>query len=188
MSNYKIRLIEPRDAAAVLAIYAPYVAHTNISFEYEVPSLADFEQRIATVTNDYPWLVCEQEDGNICGYAYAGLHRSRTAYMWSVEAAIYMAEDFRGKGIGKRLYLKLFELLKLQGYATVFAGMTLPNDKSEALHRSCGFEEIGVFRNIGYKNNQWHDVKWMQLSLAKYENDMELPKPLTEVNYKSILQ
>lgn len=187
MSNYDIRLIKPEDAAGVLSVYAPYVQHTNISFEYEVPAVEDFTQRIATIMQSYPWLVCEQE-GKIIGYAYGGQHRARTAYKWSVETAIYMGEHYRGKGIGKQLYTTLFELLKLQGYATAFAGMTLPNDKSEALHRSCGFEEIGVFKNIGYKNNQWHDVKWMQLNLATYKSDMELPKALTGVAHEIIIK
>lgn len=177
MSEYNIRHIKPEDAQAVLDIYAPYIQHTNISFEYEVPTLDDFTQRIATITAEHCWLVCEH-DGKIIGYAYAGPHRARMAYKWSVESAIYMAQDFFGKGMGKQLYQKLFELLAHQGYINVFAGMTLPNEKSEALHRSCGFEEIGIFRKIGYKNNQWHDVKWMQLAIGEYKSELGVPKHL----------
>lgn len=175
MSEYNIRHIKPEDAQAVLDIYAPYVEHTHISFEYEVPTLADFAQRIATITKDYTWLVCEH-NGRIIGYAYGGQHRARTAYKWSVESAIYMAQDFCGKGAGKLLYQQLFELLKQQGYINVFAGMTLPNEKSEALHRSCGFQEIGIFKNIGYKNNQWHDVKWMQLTIGEHGSGVKVPR------------
>lgn len=178
MSEYNIRLIKSEDAETVLAIYAPYILNSNISFEYEVPSLDEFKHRIETVTKDYPWLVCEHE-GGIIGYAYGGQHRARTAYKWSVESAIYMAEDHCGKGAGKLLYQELFKLLKEQGFVNVFAGMTLPNEKSVRLHTACGFAMIGVFKNIGYKNNQWHDVQWMQLDLAGHRSDMELPKAIS---------
>lgn len=179
MNDYNIRTINIEDAEKVLAIYAPYILNSNISFEYVVPSIKDFKQRIETVTKEYPWLVCEY-DGKILGYAYGGQHRGRTAYKWSVESAIYMAEDFCGKGVGKLLYQTLFERLKEQGYVNVFAGMTLPNEKSVRLHTALGFEMIGVFKNIGYKNNQWHDVQWMQLNLAEHKTDMTLPRINTD--------
>src|SRR5690606_34522428 len=125
----------------------------------------EFRQRIEMVTAAYPWLVCEHK-GQITGYAYAGQHRARTAYQWSVESAIYKRQGFTGKGVGKRLYQKLFKLLQQQGYVNVFAGMTVPNKASEWLHKSMGFEEIGTFRKIGYKHGEWHDTKWMQLRLG----------------------
>ena len=178
--EYNTRFIRPDDAQRVLDIYAPSMEHTNISFEYEVPTPAAFMQRIETITAEYPWLVCEH-NGEIVGYAYAGQHRARTAYKWSVESAIYMAEDFCGKGAGKLLYNMLFDLLRQQGFVNVFAGMTLPNAKSEGLHRSCGFRDIGVFEKIGYKNNQWHDVRWMQLDLQEHGKDMRLPVHIHEV-------
>ncbi len=174
MIEYNIRFIKPEDTQAVLGIYAPYITKYNTSFEYEVPTPEEFQQRIATITAQYPWLVCEC-DGVIVGYAYAGQHRARTAYQWSVESAIYIAEDFCGKGAGKLLYIKLFEILKQQGFVNVFAGMTLPNAKSEGLHKSCGFRDIGVFEKIGYKNNKWHDVRWMQLDLQMHGTDIRLP-------------
>ncbi|MCB0700567.1 MAG: N-acetyltransferase [Chitinophagales bacterium] len=181
MNEYSIRFIKPEDAQRVLDIYAPYITKSNISFEYEVPTIEEWQQRIATITAQYPWLVCEHE-GVIVGYAYAGQHRARTAYQWSVESAIYIAEDFLGKGAGKLLYQKLFELLRQQGYVNVFAGMTLPNEKSEGLHKSCGFETIGVFRNIGYKNNRWHDVQWMQLDLQEHRIGMNMPVSISALN------
>ncbi len=174
MSEVTINLITNNDIEGVLKVYAPYIEETAISFEYEVPTLEEFIGRVHAITKQYPWLVAK-EHGNVIGYAYGTTHRARTAYQWSVEVAIYMAKDYRGKGIGKQLYHQLFELLKQQGYCTAFAGMTLPNEKSEALHLSCGFEEIGVFKNIGYKNNQWHSVKWFQKQLGDY-NKVELPK------------
>lgn len=180
MNNYNIRLISIDDAEAVLAIYAPYIQNTNISFEYEVPTLMEFKQRVERIIKEYPWLVCEHEN-KIVGYAYGGQHRARTAYKWSVESAIYIAEDFCGKGAGKLLYTKLFEQLRQQGFVNVFAGMTLPNEKSERLHRACGFKDIGVFKHIGYKNNEWHDVRWMQLDLGEHKDEMELPKSINDL-------
>lgn len=181
--NSATRLITAEDIAAVREIYRPYIEETSISFEYEVPTLEEFAQRVETVTKQYPWLVYE-EDGKVIGYAYGMTHRTRTAYQWSVEVAIYVAKDYRGNGVGKQLYKKLFELLKQQGYKTVFAGMTMPNEKSEALHLSCGFEEIGVFKNIGYKFGQWHSVKWFQKQLGEYHKP-ELPKPIDELSIYS---
>lgn len=185
MSNYTIRPVTTADAESVLSVYAPYIEKTNISFEYEVPSVDEFRKRIKTIIATYPWLVCEQ-DNRIVGYAYGGQHRARTAYHWSVESAIYMAEDFQGKGAGKVLYQTVFELLRLQGFVNVFAGMTLPNEKSERLHKACGFQMIGVFRNIGYKNNAWHDVQWMQLDLAAHTADKQLPVSITELQKTAI--
>lgn len=164
MKEYNVRPIRPEDAQRTLDIYAPYITDSCISFEYEVPSLEEWQQRIDTIMQKHVWLVCEYNEV-IIGYAYAGPHRVRTAYQWSVESAVYIDKDFLGRGAGKLLYLNLFEQLKQQGYANVFAGMTLPNEKSEGLHRNLGFEEIGVFKNIGYKFDKWHDVKWMQKRL-----------------------
>lgn len=174
-SNATIRLITTADIAGVLEVYRPYIEETSISFEYEVPTLEEFTQRVANITQQYPWLVYE-EGGKVIGYAYGMTHRTRTAYQWSVEVAIYVAKDHRSKGVGKQLYEKLFALLREQGYKTAFAGMTIPNEKSEALHLSCGFEEIGVFKNIGYKFGEWHSVKWFQKQLGEYEKIGAAPK------------
>lgn len=180
MDKLTIELITSADIEDALKIYAPYIEETAISFEYVVPSLAEFTERVNAVTAQYPWLVAKQ-DGKVIGYAYGMTHRSRTAYQWSVEVAIYMAKDYRGKGVGKQLYEQLFKLLAQQGYRTAFAGMTMPNERSEALHLSCGFEEIGVFKNIGFKNKEWHSVKWFQKQLREYSDDVEKPKMIEEV-------
>lgn len=180
MNEYTIRLIRPQDAQRVLDIYAPYITKHNTSFEYEVPALEEFQQRIATIIAQYPWLVCEHNE-TIIGYAYAGQHRARTAYQWSVESTIYIAEDFCGKGAGRFLYQKLFELLKQQGYMNVFAGMTVPNMRSERLHKSMGFTEVGTFKKIGYKNGAWHDTKWFQLRLGECTQELAAPIGIIEL-------
>ncbi len=164
--NPEIRLITLQDAQQALDVYAPFVKNTAVTFEYSVPTLQDFTDRIITNTVDYPWLVCIYNN-TVLGYAYGSRHRYKTAYQWSVESTIYLAPEIQNKGIGKIMYNALFSILKLQGYYSVFAGVALPNEGSEKLHTSMGFEEIGVFNKIGFKLNQWHDVKWFQLDLKQ---------------------
>jgi phosphinothricin acetyltransferase len=166
-----IRDAEPkRDSAACAAIYAPSVSESAASFEDAPPDAAEFARRIETVSSRHPWLVAEV-DGVVAGYAYASPHRERAAYRWAVESAVYIGAEHRGRGVGKRLYATLFELLRRQGIRTVCAGVTLPNDASVALHEACGFEPIGVYRRIGYKRGRWHDVGWWQLALTADSGD-----------------
>lgn len=158
-----IRLATPEDGAALAAIYDPVVASTAISFETEPPGAAEMGRRVASVLQHAPWLV--DDDGCVRGYAYASRHRERAAYGWAVDAAVYVDARCRGKGVGRGLYQKLFELVRLQGFAVVCAGITLPNDPSVGLHDSLGFKTVGVYRGIGYKLGRWHDVRWSQLDL-----------------------
>ncbi len=169
-----IRLIDLRDAGATLDIYRPYVQQTAVSFEYEVPALREWESRIETTLRDFPYLVCTYKD-RIAGYAYAGRHRQRMAYAWSAESTIYLSAEFHGLGIAGVLYACLFDLLQLQGYVNVFAGVTIPNAKSEAFHQRMGFREVGVYKKVGYKLGGWHDVRWYQRPLAEYPGHPERP-------------
>ena len=105
-------------------------------------------------------------DGAVAGYAYGTEHRTRRAYRWTVEVTIYLADGYRGRGIGRALYSALLELLARQGLRTAVAGITLPNPASVALHEACGFETVGVYRRVGYKQGEWRDVGWWQLDLA----------------------
>lgn len=178
--SFNLRLILPGDAAATLDIYRPYVEKTIISFEYDPPSMNEWQTRIENITAEYPWLVCECNDV-IIGYAYASKHRYRTAYSWAVESTIYLSEDFHQKGIASILYQTLFELLRLQGYVNVYAGVTIPNIKSEQFHLAMGFYEIGYFKKIGYKFGQWHDTRWFQLHLVDHPAEPTKPLPLAEI-------
>ena len=110
-----IRLARPSDASTLLAIYAPYVENTAITFEYEVPTIEDFANRIEKTLEKYPYLVAE-EDGLILGYAYASTYYARAAYDWAVELSVYVSQDARGKGVGSKLYDKLEDLLEQMGY------------------------------------------------------------------------
>lgn len=154
-----------RDAGACAAIYAPFVIDGVASFEQVAPDAAELARRIDRVSAEYPWLIAEEE-GVVAGYAYGCRHRERAAYRWTCETTIYLAEEYRGRGIGKSLYGALFGVLTGQGFRTALAGITLPNEASVALHESCGFQPVGVYRNIGYKGGAWLDVSWWQLDLA----------------------
>ncbi len=179
-SSLEIRLIRNTDTAEVLEIYRHYVLNTHITFEYEVPTLEEFSNKIEHILLEYPWLVCCYNDG-VVGYAYGSRHRAKTAYQWSPEATIYMRPEFQGRGVGRVLYDALFELLRLQGYFNVYAGVALPNEGSERLHRATGFDELGVFKKIGYKLGKWHDTKWFHLALAEHIDEPPAPKLLNEV-------
>lgn len=175
-----IRLVEEQDSSAIANIYRPYVEHTSISFEYEAPSTKEIQERIHTITKEYPWLVCMNDD-TIVGYAYASTHRHRTAYQWSVESAIYFSQKFHSKGLASTLYKTLFSLLKLQGLYTVLAGITIPNDKSINFHKKMGFSHLGTYKNIGFKFGNWHDTQWFQLPLNDYTTPPNTPKKFPEI-------
>lgn len=106
-----IRPASLSDAQAIQTIYAPYVEKTAITFEYEVPSVQEFEKRISKTIEKYPYLVAE-ENGQVLGYAYASTYYARTAYDWTTELSIYLHEDARGRGLGSQLYDALEEELK----------------------------------------------------------------------------
>jgi L-amino acid N-acyltransferase YncA len=167
------RVATEDDAAEIAAIYAPIVERTSISFEVDPPGAAEIARRIAATQLQFPWLVADA--GGILGYAYAGRHRERAAYRWSVDVSVYVAECARRGGVGRRLYEALFAILTAQGYYTAFAGITLPNDASAGLHRALGFEPVGVYRSVGYKFGSWHDTAWMQRPLRPPAADVAEP-------------
>jgi L-amino acid N-acyltransferase YncA len=170
-----IRLATPEDAAAILAIYAPIVRDTAISFEVEPPTLVEMAERIATTLPHLPWLVCDRQ-GEVLGYVYASAHRARAAYQWSVDVTVYIQAAARRTGIGRALYTALFALLALQGFCQCFAGITLPNPASVGLHEALGFQALGIYRRVGYKRGAWHDVGWWQRTLQPCPS---LPAPPT---------
>lgn len=163
--NTNIRPAVPADAAALLAIYRPYVEETAVTFEYEVPTAEEFARRILDFSGFYPYLVWE-EDGQILGYAYAHRHKERAAYQWNVELSIYLAKDVCRQGIGSRLYGALIELLLLQGVQNFYGCVTMPNDASDALHKKMGFKLCSLWHHCGYKLGKWHDVAWYEMNIA----------------------
>jgi phosphinothricin acetyltransferase len=162
-----IRIASPADAEAITAIYAPIVRDTVISFEIEPPSVDEMRARVLSTLKLLPWLVSLDEQGVVNGYAYAGRHRERAAYQWSVDTTSYVRADSRGRGVGKALYSALFAELVGLGYFQAFAGIALPNDASVGLHESVGFKPVGTYRNVGFKQGAWHDVGWWQRALQE---------------------
>lgn len=156
-----VRDATAHDAAACAAIYAPYVRDTVITFEADAPSEAEVARRIAAAQAHHAWLVLVDDD-RVAGYAYGGPFASRPAYRWACEASIYLERGRRRTGAGRMLYVALLDRLAARGFRTVLGGMTLPNDASVGLHRAMGFEEVGVYRKIGFKHGAWHDVGWTQ--------------------------
>lgn len=163
-----IRNVTLEDAESVLTIYAPYITDTVITFETEVPTIKDFTERIECIKKDYPYLVYEL-DGKVVGYAYASKHGLRAAYKYSVDVSIYVSKDHHGQGIGRALYTRLFELLEKGKFYTAYAGITLPNKKSVELHQLFGFHEVGIYHNVGYKQNKWLDVIYLEKQIKEYD-------------------
>ncbi|HRQ64044.1 MAG TPA: N-acetyltransferase family protein [Xanthomonadaceae bacterium] len=161
---FSIRPATEADATAMRAIYRPFVEDSAVSFELITPSEQEFAGRVRASLEGWQWLVAEPE-GRALGYAYGTSHRARPAYRWSVEVSAYVDPQYQRQGIGRALYLRLFGDLARKGFCNAFAGVTMPNQASVALHRSLGFEPIGVFRSVGWKFGQWHDVGWYQRPL-----------------------
>lgn len=169
-----IRLATPFDAEEILNIYAPYITDTAITFEYTVPSLEDFRQRIVNTLQKYPYLVA-LEDDKIVGYAYAGVFKGRAAYDHCVETSIYVQMDAHGKGIGKALYAELEERLKEQGILNVNACITWSEKENEYVthqspdfHEHLGYKRCAHFHQCGYKFGQWFDMIWMEKMIGEH--------------------
>ena len=175
-----IRLASAGDAAAIAAIYAPFVEADATSFETEAPSAAEMRTRIAETGVAYPWLVCDC-DGVVAGYACASRHRARTAYQWCVETSVYVHTDFRRSGVARGLYTSLFAVLAAQGFVNAYAGITLPNARSVALHEAAGFLPLCVYRGIGFKFGAWHDVGWWHLVIRRHPEAPEPPTPIADM-------
>lgn len=170
-----IRDARRSDVPAMLAIYAPFVEHTAVSFEYEVPTEAEFARRLEEHQAAFPWLVCE-ENGKVMGYAYAGRAFERAAYGWNAEISCYLAPELRGRGVGRRLYARIEEILTRLGYYKLFAVVTSANAPSVAFHRALGFRDAACFRNVGYKQGGWYDVLWLEKTLCDRPEPQCLPQ------------
>ena len=175
-----IRLATARDAEAIAAIYGAFVTATPISFEVDPPTADEIRRRIAERRARWPWLVCEDR-GQVLGYAYAGRFRERAAYQWAVDLSLYVRGDRHRSGIGRALYVSLFEILRLQGYYTAYADITLPNPASVGLHESLGLRPLGVYRKVGFKLGAWHDVGCWELQLRAQPPNPAPPAPLDAV-------
>jgi len=178
----KLRLAKIEDAQEILDIYSPYIKESNITFEYTVPTLDDFEDRMRIIIKKYPYIVAVWQD-KIVGYAYAHIHMERAAYQWNVETSIYVKQDLGHQGIGTLLYRKLLEILKVQNVQNVYGCVTSPNENSEKMHYAFGFQLVGKFHDSGYKFGTWHDVSWFELNIGNKKEQLIMKEvlPINEV-------
>lgn len=173
-----VRTAKPDDAPRLLEIYAPYVENTSITFEYDVPSVAEFRSRIAKTLECYPYLVAES-DGMVLGYAYAGAFKERAAYDWAVELSVYVDAKFRGRHIGSVLYAGLEEILKRQNVTNIYACVTYSDTEDELhdngsvrFHEKEGFVLVARFHKCGYKFSRWWDMVWLEKFIAPHSDCM----------------
>ena len=171
-----IRIATETDLPQILAIYGPYVENTTISFEYDVPTTETFRERFLGITKQFPWLVWE-ENGVILGYAYACAPFERAAYRWCAEPSIYLSPQSQGKGIGRKLYEVLEQILTAQGYRLSYAIITSENEASLAFHRAMGYKETAQFPGCGYKFGKVLGVTWMEKTLVSVDTTMKEPIP-----------
>ncbi len=185
--DFLIRSATNQDTSALLAIYAPYVLETAITFEYEVPSVEEFSQRIRQVQKKFPYFVAEIE-GEIAGYAYACPFHERAAYEWAVETAIYVKKDQKRQGIGRELYATLEKTLAAQNILNLNACIAYPNGDDPYLtldsvrfHTRCGYQLVGEFHQCGYKFGRWYNMIWMEKSLGEHTLHPLPVKSFTEI-------
>jgi L-amino acid N-acyltransferase YncA len=177
----RLRAATADDAAAIAAIYAPYVENSIISFETETPDAAAMRGRIEAGGALYPWLAAVEEDGMLVAYAYASAFRPRPAYRYTVETTIYVRQGLHRRGIGGFLYRPLLTMLEAQGFTQAFGAITLPNPASIALHERLGFARAGTYTKVGWKQGGWWDVGLWQRPLAPPTVPPTEPRPWREI-------
>lgn len=190
----KIRPVREEDAEALLKIYAPYVKKTAVTFEYEIPSVEEFQNRIRRTLQRYPYLTAEA-DGKLLGYTYAGSFHARPAYDWAVETSIYVDQQYKGKGIGGLLYRALEQVLSAQGILNMNACIAYPPAEDEYLtmdsvnfHAHLGYRLVGQFYQCGYKFFRWYDMVWMEKHIGNHSACPAPVKNFADINsgiYKS---
>ena len=183
----KIRIAVKQDAENLLAIYAPYVEKTAITFEYEVPTVCQFEKRIEKVLEKYPYLIAET-NGKIVGYAYAGAFHERAAYDWAVEVTVYVREDCKKRGIGRKLYEALEKILSMQNILNLNACIAYCDVDDQYLtknsmqfHEHLGYKLVGEFHKCGYKFGRWYNMIWMEKHIGAHNNT-----PLAVKNFDDV--
>lgn len=177
-----IEVVKSRDVKKILEIYKPYVLNTAITFEYEVPSIKEFSQRIAVTLENYPYLVAKM-DNVIVGYAYTSAFKNRAAYNWAVETSVYVDVNHRNKGIGKVLYQALENISTRQNILNMNACIAVPDQGSVAFHRHMGYVQVAYFHQCGYKLNKWYDMIWMEKMLGQHKVAPEAFIPFSKLDY-----
>lgn len=184
----RFRIATPDDVPAMLAIYAPYVKETAYSFEYDVPTEENFAGRLDSIGKAFPWLVCENEQGEILGYAYAAPAFERAAYMWDADLSVYIAPRAHHRGIGRVFYALLENILEQQGYHNIYALVSGANTPSIAFHRAVGYELMCVMPKTGFKHDAWHDMYWFHKRLFSPDAPAHPPIPFVPDMLKCALK
>lgn len=175
MEKIKISKVDVTDSEKLLEIYTPYILNTAITFEYEVPSVQQFRQRVQDILVKYPYLKAIKDD-EIVGYAYANVFKNRAAYDWAVEVSIYIKKDMQKLGIGKRLYQALEKICQLQNITNLYACIAYPEVEDEYLtnnsvnfHQHMGYQRVGEFHQCGFKFNRWYNMVWMEKIIGEHQ-------------------
>ena len=158
-----IREARASDAKSIALIYNQYILNSTITFEEKKIGFKTIVDRIST-NKKHKWWVFEK-DNILMGYAYSTKWKTRSAYRYTVESSVYVAQKHKQKGIGKALYLKLIKSLKRNGFKRILAGISLPNDESIIFHEKLGFEKVGQLEAVGFKFNRWIDVGYWELKI-----------------------
>ena len=186
--SYRIRTARSEDAAALAAIYAPFVTGTVVSFEFDAPSVEEFQRRIEATSTAFAYVVAEVvESGEIAGYAYYGALRSRPAYQWAAETSIYLAPAHQGRGLGSVLVEAIERLMAAQGIALSVACITSDNARSIAFHERLGYEHCGEFCNCAFKLGRWLSVTWMEKQLLPCTEKPAERRTLTDADIEPVL-
>lgn len=194
MSDIRIRVARPDDADTLLAIYAPYVEETAISFETIVPTVDDFRQRIVRTLARYPYLVAE-ENGTALGYAYTSPFVGRAAYDWSAETSIYVERCACRRGVGRALYDALEAVSRAQHLQTLCACIGVPQEDDATLthnsvefHAHMGYRMVGEFRQSGYKFGRWYNMAWMEKHIGPHPAVPAPVLPFPEIDTETLAQ
>ena len=187
MNDITIRVASSDDAQELLKIYAPYVEKTAITFEYDVPSVREFKRRIEHTLENYPYIVAECGD-EIIGYAYTGSFVGREAYNHSAETSIYVAENNRRGGVGRRLYEAIEEISAAQNIINLYACIGYPEVEDEHLtmnsvefHKHLGYKTVGCFKKCGRKFDTWYDMVWMEKIIGEHSEEVDDFIPFPEL-------
>ncbi len=184
-----IRMATPEDAEKILAVYAPYILETGITFEYDVPSVEAFRARIENVLRRYPYLVAER-DGEILGYSYANPLGERAAFSRAAETVLYIKKEARGLHLGSMLYAALEELLKKQNVTNLSACISYREEEDETIthasplfHAACGYQKVGHFTKCGYKFGRWYDLIWVEKFIGEHAEEPPAFIPITKIDF-----
>ncbi|MBF2717936.1 GNAT family N-acetyltransferase [Agrobacterium vitis] len=170
----QIRAAIPADIPSITEIYRHAILTGKASYEITPPDEAEMAQRMEMIASQsYPYIVAEDGDGGLLGYAYASAFRTRPAYRWLVEDSIYLAEAAQGKGIGKALLADLVAQCTALGFRQMIAVIGGANPASIGVHRSLDFTHAGGINGSGFKHGTWLDTVFMQRALG--EGNQTLP-------------